>query len=115
MARRRDQAVEPHEAQLQAAPQEQLDRLFSRPDGVPSRPHAHGLHPQCSPHAHVVCSPAAAPLLAEVHLQPVPPGHGTAHPHLSSQPISIFSGVALHVALFSVHDYGHTRCQSTEL
>ena len=35
---------------------------------------------------------AAASLLAEVHLQPVPPGHGTAHPHLSLQPIWI-SGV----------------------
>jgi hypothetical protein len=86
--RRIDQAVEPQEAQSQAAPQEQVALLFCRPDGVPSRPHAHGLQPQCSPQVHVVCS-AAAPLLAdEVHLQSLPPGHGTAHPHLSSQPIS---------------------------
>jgi hypothetical protein len=93
----------------QAAPQEQVALLFCRPDGVPSRPHAHGLQPQCSPHVHVVCSAEAAPLLADVHLQSRPPGHGTVHPHLSSQPIIPLARCArllyvdCCVLLFSVH------------
>ena len=80
--------VEPQEAQVQESPQEQPALRFSLPVGCDSRPHLHGLHPQWSPHEHVVWSPP--PLLAEdAHLQPVPPGHGTAHPHLSSHPMVV--------------------------
>lgn len=83
-----DQA-EAQEAQVQAGPQEQPARLFSRPDGNVARPHIHGLHSQCSPHVHVVCCPRwPCPPLPDVHLQSLPPGHGTAHPHLSSHPMS---------------------------
>lgn len=79
-----DQA-EAQDAQLQDAPQEQLALLFSRPDGIVARPHVHGLHSQCSPQPQVVCS--RCPPLPDVHLQSLPPGHGTAHPHLSSHPM----------------------------
>ncbi|KAF8727981.1 hypothetical protein HU200_018553 [Digitaria exilis] len=88
-------AVAPQEAQLQLGPQEQLALLSSRPDGSMARPHVQGLHSQCSPHVHVVCSrccpPPPPPPLADAHRQSMPPGHGTAHPHLSSHPMTAFA------------------------
>jgi hypothetical protein len=82
------QAVALQEEQLQLGPQEQLALLFSRPDGSTARPQVQGLHSQCAPHVHVVCSRCPPPPLPDVHLQPLPPGHGTAHPHLSSHPMA---------------------------
>lgn len=79
--------AEAQDAQLQAGPQEQLALLFSRPDGMVALPHVHGLHSQCSPQPHVVCSRCPPAPLPDVHLQSLPPGHGTAHPHLSSHPM----------------------------
>jgi len=78
---------EAQDAQLQAGPQEQLALLFSRPDGIVAPPQVHGLHSQCSPQPHVVCSRCPPAPLPDVHLQSLPPGHGTAHPHLSSHPM----------------------------
>ncbi|GMH16326.1 hypothetical protein Nepgr_018167 [Nepenthes gracilis] len=47
----------------------------------------HGLHPQCSPHEHVLCAGAASPSpdATVVHLQAMPPVQGVGQPHLSSQ------------------------------
>jgi len=90
-----DQAeAEAQDAQLQAGPQEQLALLFWRPDGIVALPHVHGLHSQCSPQPHVVCSRCPPAPLPDVHLQSLPPGHGTAHPHLSSHPMRLMMPAA---------------------
>lgn len=107
-----DQAEEAQDAQLQAGPQEQLALLFSRPDGIVARPHVQGLQSQCSPQPHVVCSRCPPPPLPDVHRQSLPPGHGTAHPHLSSHPMPVaFTGLrsAFRVPLPHLNNQGARR------